>query len=358
MIALETSSSWTRRTAGFFVMAAHAVRASRGQRFQHGVGNADFVARMRFIARNPLSVPRTHDTIRTDSTSSRRSRRLEEWQRWQHGSAALEACDRCAWPSSAVAADSRGAASCGRAGVGASPCPRRPAGRLRHRGRQGRRGRVREHRPERRRRRRSVFSNWIGYVDPVKSQDTSTLEKFEQETGITVDYKNGDVNDNETFFAKVSPAAAGLQVHRPRRLRGDRLDGRPDDRPGLDPEARPRQDAQRRRQPDRLPQVARLGPQPRLQRPVAERHDRHLLQLRAHRPGDQLRGAAHPPRPQGQDRAAHRDARHDAVHAADAGQRPERLHRRRVRRRRSRRSRGTSTTARSAASPATTTSTT
>ena len=50
-----------------------------------------------------------------------------------------------------------------------------------------------------------VFSNWIGYVDPVKAKDTSTLEKFQQETGITVNYKNGDVNDNETFFAKVSP---------------------------------------------------------------------------------------------------------------------------------------------------------
>lgn len=50
-----------------------------------------------------------------------------------------------------------------------------------------------------------VFSNWIGYVDPVKAKDTSTLEKFEQETGIKVDYKNGDVNDNESFFAEVSP---------------------------------------------------------------------------------------------------------------------------------------------------------
>jgi spermidine/putrescine transport system substrate-binding protein len=49
------------------------------------------------------------------------------------------------------------------------------------------------------------FSNWIGYVDPIKRKDTSTLEKFQQETGITVDYKNGDVNDNESFFAKVSP---------------------------------------------------------------------------------------------------------------------------------------------------------
>lgn len=50
-----------------------------------------------------------------------------------------------------------------------------------------------------------AFSNWIGYVDPVKAKDTSTLEKFQAETGITVDYMNGDVNDNETFFAKVSP---------------------------------------------------------------------------------------------------------------------------------------------------------
>jgi spermidine/putrescine transport system substrate-binding protein len=49
-----------------------------------------------------------------------------------------------------------------------------------------------------------TFSNWIGYVDPIKKPD-STLQKFEQQTGISVDYKNGDVNDNETFFAKVSP---------------------------------------------------------------------------------------------------------------------------------------------------------
>jgi spermidine/putrescine transport system substrate-binding protein len=50
-----------------------------------------------------------------------------------------------------------------------------------------------------------VFSNWIGYVDPIKKSDTSTLEKFQEESGITVEYQNGDVNDNETFFAKVSP---------------------------------------------------------------------------------------------------------------------------------------------------------
>jgi spermidine/putrescine transport system substrate-binding protein len=49
-----------------------------------------------------------------------------------------------------------------------------------------------------------TFSNWIGYIDPIKKPG-STLQKFEQQTGISVDYKNGDVNDNETFFAKVSP---------------------------------------------------------------------------------------------------------------------------------------------------------
>ena len=50
-----------------------------------------------------------------------------------------------------------------------------------------------------------VFSNWIGYLDPINRPDTSTMEKFEKESGVAVDYKNGDVNDNESFFAKVSP---------------------------------------------------------------------------------------------------------------------------------------------------------
>jgi spermidine/putrescine transport system substrate-binding protein len=55
------------------------------------------------------------------------------------------------------------------------------------------------------------FSNWIGYVDPVKRKDTSTLEKFQAETGITVDYQT-DVNDNETFFAKVSPQLSSCKA--------------------------------------------------------------------------------------------------------------------------------------------------
>ncbi|MGH3508395.1 MAG: ABC transporter substrate-binding protein [Nocardioidaceae bacterium] len=52
-----------------------------------------------------------------------------------------------------------------------------------------------------------AFSNWTAYVDPVKRADTSTLEKFEQETGISVDY-TADVNSNEEFFAEVSPFLA------------------------------------------------------------------------------------------------------------------------------------------------------
>jgi spermidine/putrescine transport system substrate-binding protein len=47
------------------------------------------------------------------------------------------------------------------------------------------------------------FSNWIGYVDPIKRK-LSTINKFKEETGITVNYET-DVNDNESYFAKVSP---------------------------------------------------------------------------------------------------------------------------------------------------------
>jgi len=49
-----------------------------------------------------------------------------------------------------------------------------------------------------------AFSNWTLYVDPVKAKDTSTLEAFEQETGIAVDYST-DINGNDEFYAKVAP---------------------------------------------------------------------------------------------------------------------------------------------------------
>ena len=47
------------------------------------------------------------------------------------------------------------------------------------------------------------FSNWIGYVDPIKKPG-STISEFEDQTGIQVSY-NTDVDDNEEFFAVVSP---------------------------------------------------------------------------------------------------------------------------------------------------------
>jgi spermidine/putrescine transport system substrate-binding protein len=47
------------------------------------------------------------------------------------------------------------------------------------------------------------FSNWIGYIDPIKKPG-STLTDFEDQSGIQVTY-NTDIDDNETFFATVSP---------------------------------------------------------------------------------------------------------------------------------------------------------
>ena len=57
------------------------------------------------------------------------------------------------------------------------------------------------------------FANWIGYID--ESDDGSsfpTIEKFQTESGITVEYANGAVDDNETFFTSdlQAPLDAGL----------------------------------------------------------------------------------------------------------------------------------------------------
>ena len=44
------------------------------------------------------------------------------------------------------------------------------------------------------------FANWIGYIDVNEDETTHpTLDKFQTETGITVDYQEA-VDDNETFF--------------------------------------------------------------------------------------------------------------------------------------------------------------
>lgn len=48
---------------------------------------------------------------------------------------------------------------------------------------------------------RLIISNWTGYIDPRKDPD-STLNQFQDETGVTVTY-NVDVNDNAEFYGKV-----------------------------------------------------------------------------------------------------------------------------------------------------------
>jgi spermidine/putrescine transport system substrate-binding protein len=46
-----------------------------------------------------------------------------------------------------------------------------------------------------------VVSNWPAYIDPPRKK-ASTLNAFQEQTGITVQYTD-DVNDNAEFFAKV-----------------------------------------------------------------------------------------------------------------------------------------------------------
>jgi spermidine/putrescine transport system substrate-binding protein len=46
-----------------------------------------------------------------------------------------------------------------------------------------------------------LISNWPGYIDKGSG---NTLDEFEQESGVTVDYKE-DINDNVVFFNKLKP---------------------------------------------------------------------------------------------------------------------------------------------------------
>jgi len=58
------------------------------------------------------------------------------------------------------------------------------------------------------------FANWIGYIDVTEDGSSfPTLEKFKTETGITVEYADGAVDDNETFFT--SDLQAPLEAGQP-----------------------------------------------------------------------------------------------------------------------------------------------
>ena len=150
--------------------------------------------------------------------------------------------------------------------------------------------------------------------------------------------------------------ARRLRADRPRHHRAHRLDGRPDGRAsaGSRSSTRPTCPNVDANLVDTLQSPA-WDPDREVLRAVAERPDRHRLQPKYTGEVSQRRGAAHPRRPQGQDHAAHRDGRHDGLHAqADraptratspttSGTRPSTSWRR------------SSTPARSAGSPATTT---
>lgn len=56
---------------------------------------------------------------------------------------------------------------------------------------------------------RLIISNWPAYIDPKRKPD-STLQVFQDRTGITVDYTD-DVNDNAEFYAKVKNQLGSCQ---------------------------------------------------------------------------------------------------------------------------------------------------
>ena len=55
-----------------------------------------------------------------------------------------------------------------------------------------------------------IISNWPAYIDP-KKKATSTLNVFQERTGITVSYTD-DVNDNNEFYAKVKNQLGSCQT--------------------------------------------------------------------------------------------------------------------------------------------------
>jgi spermidine/putrescine transport system substrate-binding protein len=54
-----------------------------------------------------------------------------------------------------------------------------------------------------------IISNWPAYIDP-KKKATSTLNVFQEQTGISVSYTD-DVNDNNQFYAKVKNQLGSCQ---------------------------------------------------------------------------------------------------------------------------------------------------
>ena len=87
-----------------------------------------------------------------------------------------------------------------------------------------------------------IFSNWPLYIDPRQGSRPPTLAEFQQ-----ADRHQGHLQRRRQRQRRVlrqgHEPARRLPADRPRHLRADRLDGGPDDRARLDPEARPREHA-------------------------------------------------------------------------------------------------------------------
>ena len=167
-----------------------------------------------------------------------------------------------------------------------------------------------------------IISNWPAYIDPIHKAG-STVSVFEKQTGITVHYTD-DVNDNAEFYAKVKNQLASCQsIKRDMMVLTDWMAARMIGLGWIQPLDHS-QDAQLHQEPHPAAARQALGPRQNAPRPVAERSDRDRLQRRQDRGGQELHRAPDPLRPQGQDHPAHRDARHDGLHAAARSTRPRR----------------------------------
>ena len=106
-----------------------------------------------------------------------------------------------------------------------------------------------------------IISNWPAYIDP-KKKETSTLQVFQQQTGITVELHRRRQRQRRVLRQGAQPDGR-LRAHRPRHDDAHRLDGRPDDRAGLDPAAGRGPGPQPHQEPHQAAAGPPVGPRPR-----------------------------------------------------------------------------------------------
>ena len=126
-----------------------------------------------------------------------------------------------------------------------------------------------------------VFANWPLYIDQ-KGKSRPSLEEFTRPRPASPSSYVEEVNDNEEWFGKYQAQLSPGPGHRPRPDRPHRLDGR------ADGAARLRAEEGQERDPERVQPrfdapAPSLGPEPRVQPPLAVRLHRHRLQPEADR---------------------------------------------------------------------------